>query len=80
MTGVQRVLFRSKPLFISKLNTVFQILLVLIVMISQVINLNQLIIDGILWLVAATTVMSGYAYINEWGRRAWQSLKGKEVS
>ncbi|GMR16380.1 MAG: CDP-alcohol phosphatidyltransferase family protein [Gammaproteobacteria bacterium] len=71
---------KLKPLFISKLNTVFQILLVLIVMVSQVINLNPLIIDGILWLVAATTVMSGYAYINEWGRRAWHSLKGKKVS
>ncbi len=70
---------KLKPLFISKLNTVFQILLVLIVMISQVINLNPLIIDGILWLVTATTVISGYAYINEWGRRAWHSLKGKEV-
>lgn len=71
---------KLKPLFISKLNTVFQILLVLIVMVAQVISLNQLIIDSVIWLVAVTTIMSGTAYINEWGRRAWDSLKGKEVS
>lgn len=70
---------KLKPLFISKLNTVFQILLVLIVMLSQVINIHQFIIDSILWLVAVTTIMSGYAYITEWGRRAWNSLKGQEV-
>lgn len=71
---------KLKPLFISKLNTVFQILLVLLIMFSQVITLTPLIIDSILWLVVATTLMSGYAYINEWGRRAWHILKGKETN
>jgi len=71
---------KLKPLFISKLNTAFQILLVLVVMFSQVINLEPLIIDSLLWLVTVTTVMSGYAYINEWGKRAWHSLKGREVT
>ena len=71
---------KLKPLFISKLNTVFQILLVLIVMFSQVISLNTLIVDSIFWLVVATTIMSGYAYINEWGRRAWHILKSNEVN
>jgi len=70
---------KLKPLFISKLNTTVQILLVLLVMLSQVINLPPLIIDGFVWLVTATTLLSGYAYINEWGRRAWHTLKGKEV-
>lgn len=70
---------KLKPLFISKLNTTVQILLVLLVMLSQVINLHPLIIDGFVWLVTATTLLSGYAYINEWGRRAWHTLKGKEV-
>lgn len=68
---------KLKPLFISKLNTVFQILLVLIAMLSQVINLNPLIVESILWLVVVTTLMSGYAYIDVWGRRAWHILKGK---
>ena len=71
---------KLKPLFISKLNTVCQILLVLIVMLSQVFNFNALVVDSIFWLVVVTTIMSGYAYINEWGRRAWNILKGKEVS
>jgi len=71
---------KLKPLFISKINTGFQILLVLLIMFSQVINLNQFIIDGVLWLVVVTTLMSGYAYINEWGSRAWRILKGKEVT
>jgi cardiolipin synthase len=70
---------KLQPLFVSKLNTVFQILLVLIVMFSQVIDLNQLIIDSILWLVVVTTLLSGYAYINKWGRRAWNISKGKGV-
>ena len=71
---------KLKPLFISKLNTVCQILLVLLVMLSQVFNFNELVVDSIFWLVVVTTIMSGYAYINEWGRRAWYILKGKEVS
>ena len=70
---------KLKPLFISKLNTAVQILLVLSVMFSQVINLNLLIIDSLLWLVVFTTLMSGYAYINEWGRRAWHILKGNKI-
>ena len=70
---------KLKPLFISKLNTVLQILLVLSVMLSQVIYLNLLIIDSLLWLVVVTTLMSGYAYTNEWGRRAWYILKGNKT-
>ena len=70
---------KLKPLFISKLNTVFQILLVLSVMFSQVINFSSLITDGFLWLVVVTTLMSGYAYINKWGRRAWSVFKGNKV-
>jgi len=63
-----------KPLLVSKLNTVFQMLLVVIVMLAQVTPLPVIVITGILWLVVATTLMSGYAYINEWGRRAWRVL------
>ena len=69
---------KLKPLFISKLNTVFQILLVLIIMFSQVIKVDSLITDSLLWLVVVTTLMSGYAYMNKWGRRALKSLKGNK--
>lgn len=70
---------KLKPLFISKLNTTVQIVLVLIVMLSQIINIHSLIIESLIWVVTATTLLSGYAYINEWGGRAWRILKGKEV-
>lgn len=70
---------KLKPLFISKLNTVFQILLVLSIMFSQVIDFNLLIIDSLLWLVVVTTLMSGYAYMNTWGRRAWNNIKGNKI-
>lgn len=69
---------KLKPLFISKLNTAGQIVLVIIIMFSQLTNVSTIISDGILYLVVVTTVLSGYAYINEWGRRAYAILKGRE--
>lgn len=69
---------KLKPLFISKLNTVVQIILVLLIMLSQVLTLKPFIVDSFFWMVVVTTLMSGYAYINEWGKRAWNILKGKE--
>lgn len=73
-----------KPLLLSKINTVFQILLVLIVMLSQVMLYKQtsifpIVVDGIKWLVIFTTVFSGYAYVNEWGKRAWRLRKGAKL-
>ena len=70
---------KLKPLWISKFNTVCQILLVIIVMLSQVTSLLPLIVNIIMWTVVVTTLLSGYAYINEWGRRAWHVLKGRAV-
>ncbi len=69
---------KIKPLFISKLNTVFQIVLVLFIMVSQVITLKPIIVESLLWMVVITTLMSGYAYIDEWGSRAWNILKREE--
>jgi len=73
MTVLETLFFRKfvgdlllQPLFISKLNTTVQFLLVLLVILSLVINLHPLIIDGFIWLVTATTLLSGYVYINEW--------------
>jgi cardiolipin synthase len=75
---------KLQPLWISKFNTVCQILLVLIVMLSQtnIFQLSasfQLVVDSMKWLVMLTTLLSGYAYINEWGRRAWKALKEERV-
>lgn len=71
---------KLKPLFISKLNTVCQIVLVLISMLSQIITFPSIIVTSTLWIVVITTLLSGYAYINEWGRRAWHILKENEVN
>lgn len=75
---------KLKPLWISKFNTACQILLVLTVMIAQVKIFSMtgtfiFIIELLIWLVTATTLLSGYAYINEWGRRAWKALKKETV-
>ena len=70
---------KLNPLFISKLNTACQILLVLFIMLAQVITLSPTLISGFIWIVTGTTLLSGYIYLNEWGRRAWCILKGNEV-
>jgi cardiolipin synthase len=71
---------KLNPLWISKFNTVCQILLVLIVMLSQanilqMTNIFIVSIETLIWLVTVTTLLSGYAYINEWGRRAWKAIQ-----
>lgn len=63
----------AQPLLISKLNTGLQILLVLLVIISLA-GLFELpgLINGLMYLVFVTTVMSGVSYVTLWGYRAWQ--------
>ncbi len=65
---------KLRPLFISKLNTVMQILLVLFTMLSQVVVLPPAVVQTLVWLVALTTLLSGYSYVREWGTRALQAL------
>ncbi len=65
---------KLKPLFISKLNTVLQILLVLFAMLSQVALLSAIFVQILVWLVAVTTLLSGYSYVREWGARALHTL------
>ena len=64
-----------KPVMISKLNTLLQIMLVVLVLFgfSNIIFselVTQLVIDIFIWLVYATTIASGAVYIWLWGRRA----------
>ncbi|SEQ31945.1 cardiolipin synthase [Ectothiorhodospira magna] len=61
-----------QPLFISKANTFFQIVLVLSVIVNAgVLALPVWYLDGLLLLVLFTTVSSGLAYVLTWGRKAW---------
>jgi cardiolipin synthase len=71
--------FEASPLFVSKLNTVVQILLVLAILFDQgVMALPAPILIGLIAGVALTTVSSGGIYVWEWGRRALS--KGKQAN
>lgn len=67
----------GQPTVVSKLNTLFQILLVLAV-VSQVRFEwpGDIPVDGLIAGVLITTVLSGADYVWSWGRRAWLAKKG----
>lgn len=64
-----------QPLLISKLNTLLQIMLV-VLLIFALSSLplsafvTPLVIESLIWLVYVTTVASGFAYIWSWSHRA----------
>jgi cardiolipin synthase len=61
-----------RPLMVSKLNTVVQILLVSVILgeLAMGLNVPDFVRSGLVYLVAATTILSGGAYLVEWGRNA----------
>ncbi len=62
---------RMEPLWISKVNTACQIVLALVVLSKSGFGLTQpWITETLTWVVAATTILSGGAYIYKWGLRA----------
>lgn len=65
---------KMEPLWISKWNTVFQIMLVVLVMLNQLTTvITPWLIESMFIVVAITTVLSGYNYVKLWGGRAWQA-------
>jgi len=61
----------AEPSLISKLNTVVQIALVLVVVLDQgLLAISPIVIDSLIWLTLATTVLSGVSYVIVWSRRA----------
>lgn len=67
------------PIFISKLNTVFQILLVAAVVFSRAYwPIPVLISEVLIYVVALTTFASGTGYVSIWVRRAQEYLKIKQ--
>jgi cardiolipin synthase len=63
--------FQAEPTLISKLNTLMQIILALLVVFSLgVAELPAGLITGLVWTVTATTALSGLGYVVEWTRRA----------
>ncbi len=61
-----------EPLLISKVNTFFQILLVLGAILKVgILQLDPILVQLLIVIVTFTTVVSGVAYTFVWGRRAW---------
>lgn len=67
-----------RPLLISKINTALQILLLAVTLAhAGFYGLPQLLLAGLQWLVAATSLFSGLAYVWLW---TYYALQNKEVS
>ena len=71
-----------QPLMISKLNTLLQIALVVLVIFAfSKLALSQyvtpFIIETLIWLVYGTTLASGFVYIWSWSQRAMSVSRGR---
>lgn len=64
----------AEPSWASKINTGVQMLLVVVVMLDQVIPLPMMWIDGLIYVVLGSILLSGVGYISTWGKRAWHIL------
>lgn len=61
----------AAPSLISKFNTVVQIALVLVVVLDQgLLSIPHLMLQGLVWLTLATTILSGVNYVFVWSKRA----------
>ena len=68
--------FKLLPLWSSKINTLFQILLVFVVIVQHYADLSiKIWIEAGISLVVFSVIISGAEYIIVWGRRAWQQNK-----
>jgi cardiolipin synthase len=62
---------KAEPSLISKVNTVVQIVLVIAVVLDQaLVGLPVMVIQGLIWLTLATTLLSGFDYVLVWSKRA----------
>lgn len=67
----------AEPSLISKLNTLLQIMLALLIVVNH--GLYQMpgwLLETLVWSVTVTTIMSGLAYVIEWSRRAANRYPG----
>lgn len=62
---------RIKPVFVSKANTVFQIMLAALVLGTSAFDMHLTLIIMInVYVVAVSTVLSGYSYVSTWIRQS----------
>ncbi len=72
--------FNGEPLISSKLNTVMQLGLLTIVMVSQaILPVGKTVIDALIFFVVVTTLWSGTSYVYEWGRRAKEQQGERQI-
>ncbi|MEE2957205.1 MAG: CDP-alcohol phosphatidyltransferase family protein [Pseudomonadota bacterium] len=62
---------KMQPIFVSKINTLIQIILVIAVLFQLAFNFSNLeqIITALIFLVTVTTIFSGGVYIINWGKK-----------
>jgi len=66
------------PTYISKFNTLMQITLIAVMLLSLAwIPVSDLLITVLIWTVLFTTVASGIVYVYAWGSRAIQAAKSR---
>ncbi|MEO7558424.1 MAG: CDP-alcohol phosphatidyltransferase family protein [Gammaproteobacteria bacterium] len=70
--------FDFAPTFLSKLNTLAQILLIFsVLLIHSLLPLPPWVINGLAYIVLITTLMSGIGYVWTWGNRAFRVRRGQ---
>lgn len=64
------------PTYISKLNTLMQIVLIAVMLVSLAwLSIDKVFIDILIWIVLFTTIASGLVYIYSWGCRALKQAR-----
>jgi len=67
----------AEPIWLSKINTLLQILLVMVVMVDHSLTAVPVtLLDALVYGVLVTTVVSGAAYVWVWSRRAVRAKRG----
>jgi len=69
----------ASPSWVSKINTLMQILLVVVILIHKsVLEMSPILLDILIYTVLFTTVLSGLDYVKTWGAKAWRFKKDSE--
>lgn len=69
-----------RPTLLSKINTVLQIALILVVLVAQISSLPAATITTLVYAVLATTIGSGISYVWTWSCRARAAVRARRDS